>query len=500
MSEKYILSHDVGTGGTKASLINLEEKIINSSFEEYELYHPQESWAEQKPNEWWNAVIKTTREVLDKTKIPSNAIEAISFSVQMVGTLPVDELGNPVRNAIIWLDARAKKEPDEIMEKIDLNTIFEITGLLPGPKDIISKIVWFMNHEPRLYEKAHKIIDSKDFLIHKCTNKFITDQSCASVSVLFDTRKDKLKWSEEICNAINLPIDKLSKIMKSTDIVGELTEKAANELNLRSGTSVINGAGDAACAAIGSGAIRENKPHIYIGSSGWITAHISKRDASLEYFIGSICSANPSHYLLISEQESAGACYKWFQTELGNNQTYQELDKIASESVPGANSLIFLPWIYGERSPILDDKVRGGFINLSLTHKRKDFVRSVMEGVVYNTRWALQGIEKLCGSVTEINVIGGGVKSPVWCQIFADVLNKKVRVPNEPLHAGAKGAALLALIGLDFCKNFEELEKLIKIEKVYSPNEANLTVYNSIFKQFTKIYKKMSGIFHKLNE
>jgi len=495
---KYILAYDVGTSFTKTIVVDLNGNIISLEREGYEVITPKEGYAEQDPNDWWKAITTSTRRAIEK--IPNKEdIVAMVFSAQAVGTLPVDKNGKPLMNCLIWLDTRAAEIAWEIVGSkitkynlIAMYRFLRITGGGPGlaGKDPISKILWIKRHLPDVYRETYKFLDVKDYLIYKTTGKYITSYDLGNLTWLMDTRKGKMNWSQTILRKYGIDIEKLPLIKSSIEVAGKLKKEPAEELGLKEGVPVVVGASDLSSAAVGSGAILEGETHANIGTSSWLGAHVGKRKTDIFHYIGSICSANPDMYLCIAEQETAGACYDWLRNNFFPNATFQELDSIAEESEPGAGGLIFTPWMLGERAPLDDDDVRAGFFNLSLGHNKSDFLRAVLEGVAFNLKWALLYFEKLIGRIEWINFIGGGAKSDLWLQIFADILKKEVRRVSDTQEASAKGAAYIAMIALGYLKSFEDVKNIVKIEKIYKPNKENEQIYDKLFDQFRKIYKK----------
>lgn len=492
---KYILCHDVGTSGNKAVLVSLKGEIKAYVRENYRVMYSKEGYAEQNPEDWWEAIVKTTRKIVDK---PEN-VAGICFSAQMSGVLPVDEKGRHLMNCLTWLDTRAAGEAERIIGNrlirynlIALIRFLRITGGAPGlaGKDPISKILWIKNNEPDIYKETQKFLDVKDYLIFRCTGSFVTSMDCANLTWLMDTRKGKMCWSETLLKKYGIEREKLPEIKASTDAAGKLTREAAEELGLVEGTPVVVGAGDITSAAVGSGAVMEGEIHAYIGTSAWLAAHLKKRKVDVFHYMGCLCSANPEMYLCIAEQETAGGCYEWLRNNFFPEYNFSELDEMVKKSDPGSKGLIFTPWMFGERSPLDDHDVRAGFYNLGLDHSASEVIRSVLEGVALNLRWALMYFEKLSGKSEWLNFIGGGAKSDVWLQIFADVLKKEVRKISDPQEAGAKGAAFIAMIGLGYLKGFDEVKKLTKVEKVFRPIKENSEVYDKLFERFRKIYKK----------
>jgi len=513
LNGKYILAHDTGTTSNKAVLVRLDGEIIGYASAEYPVYYPRRGWAEQKPSDWWNAVTKTTRTLLEKADVKPSDVAAIVFTTQMSGTLPVDSNGETLMPCMIWLDERAKEQAEKMSRGIikiagyGLTTLIRfltITGGIYGHvgKDPICKILWVKEEQPKIYAETYKFLDCKDYLVYKCTGNFVISRDYANIWWMMDTRKGKFDWSDIILKKYGIERAKLPEIRKATDIAGKLTSEAAAEMGLREGTPVVVGAGDVASAAVGSGAVREGKIHAYIGTSDWFGCHLSERKKDLFHYIGCICSANPNMYLCVAEQETAGACLDWLKNAMfkeSREDVYVLFNEMAAKVKPGSDGLIFTPWLFGERAPLDDPMVRGGFYNLSLEHTGEHMVRAVLEGVALNMKWALFYMEKLAGKADSINIVGGGAVSNVWCQILADALNKKINRVRDPKEAGARGAAIIAMIALGDVKSFEDAETLVKIDTVYEPNPQNAIIYEKIFKEFRSIYKNNRKMFRRLN-
>jgi xylulokinase len=500
---EYILAHDVGTGGNKAVLTDRDGRIICSETQEYGIHHPYPGWAEQNPESWWEAIVKTTREVLRKSEIHPSKIIGVSFSSQMLGVLPVDRNGRPLRPCIIWLDSRAGEQASQVIKMFTATLLRKLYGVLPSGKDVIPKILWIKQKEPDIFERTYKFLDCKDWIIHKFTKEFCTDWSCASVTGLFDTKKRE--WSKIFPGILGLPTEKFCMAVPSTEIVGEVKKDAAEETGLLDGTPVICGAGDAAASAIGSGAVLDSQANLCIGSSAWVEVTVEEHTVIKKGGIGTICSADSGKWILIAEMESAGSCLKWLGEELCEREKvlsqqrgesiYRIFDEVAERIPPGSSNLIFTPWMFGERAPIWDEYVRGGFFNLSLEHKREHMIRAVMEGVAYHTAWMLEAIEDKI-KVKSINATGGGAKSRVWLQIFSDVMRRKIAQIENPLDGCSVGAALIASVGLGFHPNFESLEGKIKVAEEFIPSESR---YEVLYSSFKKIYRNLSEIYRELN-
>lgn len=522
MSEKYIISHDMGTSGDKAILVTVHGDIIDTATLHYPIYHPQPGYAEQDPLDWWNAVCSTTRSVIKKTGIAPHDIVGMTFASQMQNVIPISADGKPLMRSMTWLDGRSA---DTIREKLwtpprilgynvfHLLRFLRITGGCPGHtgKDQIGKILWLQTNEPEIFANTKNFLDAKDFIIYQLTGNMVTSVDLAVVWWLLDTRKNRNQWHPGLCKLANIRVEQLCEVRESAAIAGELTEKAAEQTGLLPGTPIINGAGDLSAAALGSGAIDDGELHISVGTSGWVAGHFTKRKIDIAHYTGCIGSAYPQKYYLgMAHQETAGICLEWLKNkvlyhkeqlteERQVTEIYQVLDQLAEQAGPGAEGLIFTPWMYGERCPLDDDYVRAGLYNIGLNHSREHIIRAVFEGIAFNTRWALETIENLYTKVTELNIIGGGAKSDVWTQIFADVTNRKINRVKDPQQAGAKGMALLASLTLGYLESFSDIKKYIKIDRSFHPDPANRKLYDNLFKEFKNIYKQNKKWYKRMN-
>ncbi|MFA3782421.1 FGGY-family carbohydrate kinase [Melioribacteraceae bacterium 4301-Me] len=523
MSNKYIIAHDMGTSADKAIIISVKGEIIDIAKKQYPLHNLKPGYAEQDPNEWWEAVCETTRSVIKKTAINPKDIVGMTFSTQTQCLVPVDKNGNPLRNAFSWLDGRSAEIVRQklwTVPRIKGYNVFRLlkflikTGGAPGHtgKEQIGKILWMQKYEPHLFKNTYKFLDAKDFLIYKLTGNFVTSVDLAVIWWLLNTRKNKNKWDDSLCKYANITQNQLCEVKPSASIAGYLTEEASRATGLLSGTPIINGAGDLASAALGSGAIDEGELHISLGTSGWVAGHFSKRKIDLNHYTGCIGSTYPEKYFLaMAHQETAGICLEWLKNKIlyheqqlmeewQRENIYEILDELAVKAGPGAHGLIFTPWMFGERSPLDDDFVRAGLYNVSLDHSREHIVRAVFEGIAFNTRWAMEIIENLYSEVDHLNIIGGGAKSDIWCQIFADVLNKKINRVAEPQQAAARGIALLASMTLGYIESFYDIKKYIKIDRTFYPNNENRKLYDYMFKEFKNLYKQNKSWFKRMNK
>ena len=522
MAEKYIVSHDLGTSGNKAVLVTIYGEIVDTIKQGYPLFHPKPGYAEQNPSDWWEAICNTTLSLITKTGVKPHNIVGMTFSTQCQTLVSVDKEGNALAPAISWLDGRGADvmreklwKPPRIMgyNIFNLLKFLIITGGCPGQtgKDQIGKILWLQQHQPEIFSRIYKFLDAKDFIIYHLTGNFVKSVDLGVIWWLMDTRKNRNKWHPKLCKLARINSDMLPELKGSADIVGKVTPEAAKKTGLLPGTPIINGAGDLSAAALGAGAIDEGELHITIGTAGWVAGHFSKRKIDIPHYAGCIGSTYPQKYYLgMAHQETAGACLEWLKNKVLYHeeqlkqegkvgQIYQLLDKLAEKAEPGAAGLIFTPWMYGERCPIDDDHVRAGLFNLGLNHSREHLIRAVFEGIAFNTRWAMETLENLYSRVDRLNIIGGGAKSDIWCQIIADITNRVIKQVENPQLASAKGVALLASMTLGYIETFHDIKKYIKIKQSFYPNPNNRGLYDSMFKEFKNIYKQNKKWYARMN-
>lgn len=522
MDEKLVVAHDLGTSSDKAVLVTLKGEILDSVHMEYPLAYPYSNWAEQNPLDFWNAVCETTRTVVEKNKIRKENVIAITLCSQMQCLISVDENGSPLRPSMSWLDSRSAQiiretlwKPPRIMgyNIFRLFQFLHITGGSPGHtgKDQIGKILWLRKHEPQVFQNTWKFMDAKDFVNFKLTGNATTSVDVAYIWWLMDSRKKRYVWHPGLCKLAGITSDQLPEILESAAIVGHLTPEACQRTGLLPQTAVINGVGDLAGAAVGSGALKEGELHVNLGTSGWVAGHFSKRKIDLLHYTGCIGSAYPKKYYLgMAHQETAGICLEWLKNkvlyhkeqlkkEVHVDSLYQLFDRLAEKAGPGAEGLVFTPWMFGERCPIDNEFIRAGLYNIGLHHSREHLTRAVFEGIAFNTRWAMETLENLFQHVKKLHLVGGIGQSELWCQILADILNREVHRVSQPRQANARGAALLAGLALGFIPQFEDIAQYIQIDKVFYPNPQNRILYDRLFKQYKAIYKYTKNWYKGMN-
>ncbi|WP_094551912.1 xylulokinase [Petroclostridium xylanilyticum] len=500
---KYLLAHDLGTSGNKATLYTTDGDLVKSKVYSYDTNYFNNNWVEQEPEDWWSAVCSTTKEILKD--IDKNDVVAVSFSGQMMGCLCVDKNGVPLRKSIIWADQRAAKEADFIRDKISEDKFYKITGHRISPSYSLEKLLWVKNNEPEIYRNTYKILNSKDYIIFKLTGEFVTDYSDATGTCILDL--NTLKWSEEIISITGIDGDKLPALKESTYVVGGVTEESARQTGLAAGTPVVCGGGDGVCAAVGSGCIKEGTAFSYVGSSSWIALTTQKPVYDDQMRTFNWAHIIPGYVAPCGTMQSAGGSYNWLKNEICKIETkeaqekgispYQIIDEEIAKSPAGANGLIYLPYLLGERSPRWNPNARGAFIGLKMEHKRNDILRSVLEGVALNLNIILE-VFKQYADIKEMIVIGGGAKGKVWRQIMADVYNLKILKPNYLEEATSMGAAVTGGVGVGVFKDFEVINKFIKVESVQEPIESNSKKYKEIMPIFDECYHSLEKVYESL--
>jgi xylulokinase len=521
-TNKYILAVDLGTSGPKVALFSTQGELIGSEFEETKVVLFPDGGAEQSPDDWWNAIETASKRLLAKGLVPNDDIVAIASTAQWSGTVPVDQDGNALGNAINWMDARGARYIHKLFDgpfKVEGYSLpkllkwIQITGGAPGNagKDPMAHILYLKDVQPDIYRRTYKFLEPIDYIGLRFTGKFGASYNSIILHWVTDNRRiEKVTYHDDLLKRSGLDREKLPDIEPANTKLGNLRPEIARDWGLREDVQVLMGSGDVQSAAVGSGAVREYEPHLYIGTSGWLTCHVPFKKTDIFHNIAALPSAIPGRYLLTNEQESAGACLQYLrnnilfpQDELSVGESpsnvYKLFDQIAERTSAGSDKLIFTPWLYGERAPVDDHLVRGGFHNLSLGMTRAHMVRAVFEGVAYNARWLLGAVEKFIGrKVDSINMVGGGAKSNVWCQIQADVLNRPIRQMKDPIEANVRGAALLASAGLGYLR-YDELGLHVPVADTYNPNPDHRKIYDELFAEFVAIYQKNRKIYARLN-
>ncbi len=506
MRRQYIIAYDVGTGGTKAVLTDIQGRIVKTSYKSHQLYYPRAGWVEQKPDELWFALAHTTKRVISLADIDPSHIIGMGVSAQMFNLLPVDEHCTPLSPMISWLDVRSIEQAEGMKKGDMLEFLFQHTGNFPTAKDIVPKILWLKEECPDIWHRTYKVLDCKEYIIYKLTGKFATDWHGASVYFLFDPHKKS--WSKLACRRLGIPVEKLPAAYPCTQVIGEVTEEAGKRIGLNPGTPVVICAGDVAVAQSGSGSNANGRAHLCIGTATWIGVSSNKfmNDYSRPFWI--LNHIDPEKWIIAGEMETGGGALMWFRdafcqgeidsAETESISTYNLLNRMADSIQPGSDRLIFAPWLTGERAPVLNHLARGAFVGLSINHTKGHLVRSVMEGVAYHLRWIFESMRKIGLDIREVNAIGGGCNSRLWTQIISDVMGCALHIVENPLEAGAIGAALAVAVGMGIYPDMDTTDKLIGIDRVVTPRTENRDRYDDLYGEYLEVYTALEPIFRRL--
>ena len=502
----YYLGADIGTSGTKTVLFDVNGTVIASATEEYPLYQPQNGYAEQQPEDWANAVLNTMAAVLKKSGVNKDDVKGIGLSGQMHGLVMLDKDNAVIRPAIIWCDQRTEQECAEITEKVGAERLIEITANPALTGFTASKILWVRNHEPENYAKCAHILLPKDYIRFILTGVYATEVSDASGMQLLDI--PKRCWSDEVLEKLGIDKSLLGKVYESPEITGTLTAEAAAKTGLAEGTPVVGGAGDNAAAAIGTGVASDGKAFTTIGTSGVVFAHSSKISIDPKGRVHTFCCAVPGAWHVMGVTQGAGLSLKWFRDNFcdAEKQTakgmgvdeYYLMDKEAEKSPIGANRLLYLPYLMGERTPHLDANARGVFFGLSAIHEKRDLLRAVMEGVTYSLRDCMEVFREMQIDVDSMMACGGGGSSPLWRQMLADLFDCPIQTTKSK-EGPALGVAILAMVGTGAYKSVPEAcAAIIGTDKTCAPDADAVPVYERYYQLYRKIYPALKNQYKEL--
>ncbi|WRS27707.1 xylulokinase [Oscillospiraceae bacterium MB08-C2-2] len=503
----YLIGIDLGTSGTKTVLFDLSGKSIASATVEYPLYQPQNGWAEQDPHDWWNACVSTLCQVMKDAGISKEKVAGIGLSGQMHGLVMLDEAGEVLHNSIIWCDGRTAQECEEITNRVGAQRLIEISANPALTGFTAGKILWMRRHKPELYAKCRHILLPKDYLRYKLCGVFATEVSDASGMNLLDV--PNRCWSSEILEKLEIDPDLLPKVYESCEITGAITREAADLTGLAPGIPVVGGAGDNAAAAIGTGVVEQGKAFTTIGTSGVIFAHSDSVCIDPAGRVHTFCSAVPGAWTVMSCTLSAGGSLQWFrnnfctaemQTAAGlGKDPYYLMDQEAERIPIGSNRLIFLPYLMGERSPLLNPDARGVFFGLSGIHTRQDMLRAVMEGVMYSQRECLDVLREMGVPLCEMLATGGGGNSPLWRQMMADLYSCPV-VTIDSKEGPALGAAILAGVGASLYPSVQEAcRTVIRTNPPQNPIPEHSAAYEPYFRLYQEVYASLKKQFSLLS-
>lgn len=528
----HVIAYDIGTTGVKTGLISVGEtvELVADAYQGYDLYILENGGAEQDTDQWWSAMCETTRSLMKKSPVPPEKIDGISFCSQMQGLVLVDKEGNALRRPMSYMDQRARKEMKDcqghgiqiagVNVRMLMKSLRATHAASTSVKDPLWKYKWVQQNEPEIFAKVHKWLDVKEYLISRCTDRFIMTRDSAYSTFLYDTRKGREGWNKALCRMYGVDPEHLPELIECTDIAGKLTAKAASELGLSPGICVYGGGGDATLIGVGAGCTKTGKTHVYSGTSGWIGTVIDRQVVDISSMIAGIVGAQKGRYNYFAEMETAGKCFQWVKEHLALDEIGVYLDKTdVAESIEslyeslydylsdtvkkipaGAGGVIFTPWLHGNRCPFEDPNAAGTFFNIRIGTGKTEMIRAVLEGICFHLRWMLECEDKKVKTSQTIRFVGGGALSPVTCQMLSDITGRTVETVENTKDVGSIGAAILVAVGCGAIADFDHVEGYIPVKARYEPDPKTRHIYDRNYKVFRRLYQNNKENFTILNE
>jgi xylulokinase len=493
------LGIDLGTSSVKIVVMNENGQVVSSISKDYDVNYPKVGWAEQNPEDWWTATRDGIKELINSSEIKGESIKGIGFSGQMHGLVLLDKENNVLRPAILWCDQRTQEECDYLNKEIGQDKVSQFTGNMALTGFTAPKLLWVRKHEEEIFNKIEHILLPKDYIRFKLTGTYATDVSDASGMLMLDV--ENRKWSKEMLEILGISEKVLPKVYESWEVTGKVIREVSEYTGLSEETVVVAGGGDNAAGAVGTGTVEEGILSVSLGTSGVVFASSDKYEVDEKNRLHSFCHANGKWHQM-GVMLSAASCLKWWVENINKDIEGDVFDKLleeANNSPIGANGVVFLPYLMGERTPYSDPDAKGVFFGLNITSAREDMTRAILEGVCFGLRDSLEILKSLNVDIKEVRVSGGGAKSPLWRQILADIFGVMVKVINSK-EGPAYGAAILAAVGCGAFNSVDEAcKKLIKVTDSTEPNPKNVEVYNKVYNVYKGLYPALKESFKKIS-
>jgi xylulokinase len=490
----FVLGLDIGTSGSRALLIN-ELGVVKASFTapHEDMLMERPLWAEQRPENWWEAAQAAIRGALQQSGVPAAGVSGIGLSGQMHGLTLLDKAGDPIRPALIWCDQRSQVQVDFINSKVGRDNVLRYTANPVVTGFTLPKLLWVRDAEPGNFDRVRKVLLPKDYIRFKLTGEFASEVSDASGTSLFDVARRT--WSYDMCDALGIDRAVLPPVYESQEVSGTVTADVADSLGLARETPVVGGGGDQAASAVGNGIVEAGNASCTLGTSGVVFAHMDTPSYDVLGRVHTFCHAVPKKWHVMGVTQGAGLSLQWFRNQLMPGEDYDKLIKEAETSPVGSQRLFWLPYLMGERTPHLDARARAAWIGLTAKHARADMIRSVIEGVCYSQRDGLDVIEGMGVPVESVRLSGGGARSALWRQMMADVLAKPV-VTLETQEGSAYGAAILALVGTGVYGTVEEAcRAVVRETSRVQPRVKEAAEYAELHRVFQAMYPALKPLF-----
>lgn len=498
MMEKYVAVFDIGTTAIKGVLVNDQATITGEYNVLVDTYHGEDGEIEQSPTDWWQGVKEITQKWWTEFKLNPEQIVALTFTGQIEDVIPISST-YPDSKAILYLDTRSEKEAEYIKQKMP--TIHHKIGNTIRSSTPLSKLLWLKENDLDFFEETECFVfSSKDYIIYKLTNTFVTDPTTAATTGMMSL--NTRDWISEILETLQLNSDRLPKIHSTEEIVGHVTKSAAEETGFLESTPVLCGSGDAGASTLGAAAVNPGDIYFYTGTTGWAASvQDNNKPNKKNDNIFTLSHLPKNVNISIAPILNAGNVYEWAVETFTNKEAegkYEKFERLAEGSPTGSNGLLFLPYLNGERFPINDPKAKGAFWGISPKTKQSDMARSVVEGICFSYKQLIDLTTEKEGEGS-VTLIGGGSKSAFWCQVLADVIGRPVRVPDNSEYMPALGIASSAFITLGWAESYNDFVEqfLITAEsKLYRPDMLNREIYERNYQQYVKMYPNLKGIYN----
>ena len=491
------LGIDIGTGGSRALLVD-ERGGVRAGFTapHEEMYMQRPLWAEQRPENWWDAAVIAIRGVLARGRVEGSQVRGIGLSGQMHGLVILDDAGSVIRPSLIWCDQRSQRQVDFVNAKVGRENVLRYTANPVLTGFTLPKLLWVRDHEPQNFERVRRMLLPKDYVRFRLTGEFASEVSDASGTAVFDVVNRR--WSFEMMDALSLDRSILPSCHESSEITGRISPQVAALTGLAAGTPVVGGGGDQAASAVGNGIVERGIVSCTLGTSGVVFAHMEKVAYDPAGRVHTFCHAVRDRWHVMGVTQGAGLSLQWFRNQLAPGVEYDALTAEAGQSPAGAQGLFWLPYLMGERTPHLDATARGGWIGLTNSHKRADLIRAIIEGVSYSQRDCLDIIESLGVAVNSVRASGGGAQSPFWRQLLADIFAKRV-VTLETQEGSAYGAALLALAGTgEYASVPEVCRAAVRETDSVAPRAADSAFYQKAHRVYQALYPALQPVYSQI--
>ncbi|HEX5822791.1 MAG TPA: FGGY-family carbohydrate kinase [Solirubrobacterales bacterium] len=507
--ERFALAIDLGSGALKVGAVSLRGEIAAVARRDCETERSPGGGAVQDASAWWEMVRELSGSVLKG--IPAEQFVAVSCTGQWASTVPVDESGEPVGPCLMWLDTRGGRRTREAIggplmgySPRALATWVRRTGGVPSPfgGDPVGHMLRFERDEPEIAAAVRWYLEPVDYLSMRFTGRAAATHASMSAAWLTDNRHlDRLEYDPVLVGKLGLDAAKLPPLVKTGSLIGTVRPEVASDLGISPGAQVVTGTPDLHSAALGCGAIGEGQAHITISTTSWISLPFPRKKTDALHSIATVPGLDSHSYLVANNHEAAGLCLRWLRDSftLGEPGDFERLIELAASAPAGSGRVLFTPWLAGERSPVDDRNARGGWHNLSAETGNADLVRSVLEGVAYNSRWLNEAVESFAKQRLEpLRIFGGGAIPDLWCQIHADVMDRRIERVADPMHANLRGAALFAALALGEISR-DRVRDLVPVDRVFEPDPATREVYDRLYAEFPGLYKAQRKMFARLN-